>query len=141
MAKMLTDSQFRRSPNCSKFSLLVNEKDPQISDYVNPKVVSGKDLTEEYFNINGFDYPLLIKDAKEALDLKVPLNVKSLADIARIIGPDFQVKVSQLESLGGLTVLTIARLSMLVHNMKLKAGQLVTMLSESRPHSALLCCG
>jgi hypothetical protein len=72
----------------------VNEKDPQISNYVNPKEISGKELTEDYFNLNGFHYPLLIKDAKESIDLKVPLNVKTLGDVARIIGADFQVKVS-----------------------------------------------
>lgn len=100
---MLNDLQFRRSPNCSKFSLLVSSKDPFISDYElsdssspshTPSIAfSGKDLHEEYFLQHGFNYPILVKDSKENIDLKLPSNVRTLQDIARIIGSDFQVKV------------------------------------------------
>jgi hypothetical protein len=92
-SKMLSDLQFRRSPNCSKFSLLVSSKDPSILDYQFISPVSGKDLTDEYFLQHGFNSPILIKESKEHIDLKLPSNVKTLNDIARIIGPDFQVKV------------------------------------------------
>lgn len=95
-SKMLNDSFFRRSPNCSKFSLLLASKDPEIRDYNSPQIITGKELTEEYILQNGFDYPILIKESKDSIDLKVPNNVKSLSDIAKIIGSDFQVKVDPM---------------------------------------------
>jgi hypothetical protein len=94
-SKMLSDLQFRRSPNCSKFSLLVSSRDSSILDYQFVSSVSGKELNDEYFLQNGFNFPILMKDPKENIDLKLPPNVKTLNDIARIIGPDFQVKVAR----------------------------------------------
>ena len=95
MNKMLLDPQFRRSPKCSRFSLLINEKDKNILNYKIPEI-SGNKITEEFFLQNGFNFPLLIQEEKESIELITPRNIRTLSDIANIIGRDFQVKVPHL---------------------------------------------
>ena len=88
----LLDQQFRRTVLCTKYLKIIKDKNHNIPLYNNDPI-DCKLLTEQYIRNNGLKMPLLIKNGKKDLHMRMLDESIRLSDIASMLGTDTAVKV------------------------------------------------
>lgn len=90
-ADKLLNQDYRRTSLCTKYLKIVKEKNEQIPTW-NDDFTDGKDLSVEYIRQHGINRPLLIKDGKSDLNLRMLGASVTLTQISDIIGPMTPIK-------------------------------------------------
>jgi hypothetical protein len=95
MSGKLFDPRYRRTASCTKYVKIVKDKSAAIPEF-DDAPIDGKLLTEEYIRINGLNKPLMIKDGRKDLHMRMLDSKIKLSEIATMLGPNTPIKVIEV---------------------------------------------
>ena len=88
----LLDQEYRRTVACSKYSKVIRDRGAQIPSW-NDERLDGRAFNLNYVTTRGVQLPLLFKDGRSTLNMRIIDPSSKLTDIAAIIGADTPIKV------------------------------------------------
>ena len=87
----LSDPENRRTPKCSCYEDLLQQKNETIPKFPIETMTS---VSADWMISTGLEKPVLVKNARQSLGLKLPPPTTTFMDIANMVGPSFPIKVT-----------------------------------------------